>query len=46
VKRTFADSYVNGHSGERFGTNLKEDERLDLVEYLKTLHCPEGPVGH
>jgi hypothetical protein len=27
----------SGHSGPEFGTDLKDDERMDLLEYLKTV---------
>ena len=30
-------NHNTGHSGAKFGTELSEGERWDLVEYLKTL---------
>jgi hypothetical protein len=33
----------SGHSGARFGTELSPTSKEDLLEYLKTLRCPEGP---
>ncbi|HEY3393349.1 MAG TPA: hypothetical protein VGK58_11625 [Lacipirellulaceae bacterium] len=27
----------SGHSGEKYGTQLPEDAKRDLIEYLKTL---------
>jgi hypothetical protein len=44
LERTFRMELVRGHSGERFGTTLGAQEKLDLVEYLKTLRCPEEPL--
>ena len=41
LRQKFSQAKVFGHSGERFGTLLSEAERLELLEYLKTLRCPE-----
>lgn len=41
VRRNFSFDKVKGHSGPRFGTELNDAERLQLIEYLKTLRCPE-----
>jgi hypothetical protein len=42
ILRKFRKRLSDGHSGERFGTNLNPGNRANLVEYLKTLRCPEG----
>lgn len=31
-----------GHEGPQFGTTLADPERAALLEYLRTLRCPEG----
>ncbi|MEW5850313.1 MAG: hypothetical protein AB2A00_16100 [Myxococcota bacterium] len=41
LPRNFRDELVRGHSGARFGTTMSTSERWDLLEYLKTLRCPE-----
>jgi len=40
-RRQFSEERVNGHSGARFGTTLNGTQRRQLIEYLKTLRCPE-----
>ncbi|MBI4457615.1 hypothetical protein HY633_01480 [Candidatus Uhrbacteria bacterium] len=41
LRRTFPDAKVRGHSGPRFGTALSEPERMQLIEFMKTMRCPE-----
>ena len=40
-RRSFPQAHVMGHSGPQFGTTLANRQKADLVEYLKTLRCPE-----
>ena len=41
LERTFRPELVNGHSGGPFGTELSGPEKVDLLEYVKSLHCPD-----
>ncbi len=40
--RTFRKELSNGHSGAQFGTTLNSNDRSALVEYIKTLRCPDN----
>jgi cytochrome c peroxidase len=39
--RSLDRGLLQGHSGQRFGTQLPSADRWALLEYLKTLRCPE-----
>lgn len=41
MRRQVRPEHVRGHSGPAFGTTLAPAERADLVDFLKTLRCPE-----
>ncbi|MBI5495108.1 MAG: hypothetical protein HY904_08765 [Deltaproteobacteria bacterium] len=40
-RRVVPAGHALGHSGAAFGTTLGEEDRRALIEYVKTLRCPE-----
>ncbi len=43
LQRTLRFELVAGHSGDAYGTSLSTAQKFDLLEYVKSLRCPEEP---